>query len=69
MALGTTDQGRPDGWLGCHHLGRQKEEEEPWPREATVCRSDRRSCDLGPERALQAPPATGRQQRHMPYAP
>jgi hypothetical protein len=57
MALGTTDWGCPDGWLGCRRLGRQKEEEEPWLREATVCRSGRRSCDWGPKRAQQAPMA------------
>jgi hypothetical protein len=28
MALSTIDQGCPDGWLGCHRSGRQKEEEE-----------------------------------------
>ena len=55
MALGTIDRGRPDGWLGCRRSGRQKEEEEPRPREATVCCSDRRSCDWGPEQAQQAP--------------
>jgi hypothetical protein len=69
MALGTTDRGCPDGWLGCRHLGRQKEEEESRPREAAVCRSDHRSCDWGSERAQQAPTATEGQQRLMPYAP
>jgi hypothetical protein len=59
MALGTTDQSCPDGWLGCRHLGRQKEEEEeePQPREAAVCCSGRRSRDWGTERAQQAPTA------------
>jgi hypothetical protein len=34
MALGAIDRGCPDGWLGCRHPGRQKEEEEePRPRE------------------------------------
>jgi hypothetical protein len=37
MALGTTDQGCPDGWLGCRLSGRQKlKEEEPRLREAAV---------------------------------
>jgi hypothetical protein len=50
MALDSTDWGCPDGWLGCHRLGRQKEEEEePRLRETDVYRSDRRSCDWGPE--------------------
>jgi hypothetical protein len=69
MALGTTDRGCPDGWLGCRRSGRQKEEEESRPREAAVCRSNRRNCNWGPERAQQAPSAIGRQQRHMSYAP
>jgi hypothetical protein len=69
MALGTTDRGYLDGWLGCRHLGRQqKEEEEPWPREAAVCFSGCCSYDWGLERARQAPTATGRQQWVMPYA-
>jgi hypothetical protein len=70
MELGTIDRGHPDEWLVCCHSGRQKEEEEESrPREAAVCYTDRRSCDWEPERAQQAPPATGRQQRHMPSAP
>jgi hypothetical protein len=60
MALGTTDQGRPNGWLGCHHSGRQKEEEEElWPREAVVCRSDRRSCDWGQSERNKRPRPQG----------
>ena len=47
MALGTTDRGCPDGWLGCRRSGRQKEEKEPRPREVVVCCSGRRSCDWG----------------------
>jgi hypothetical protein len=70
MALGTTDRSFLDGWLGYRHSGWQKEkEEEPRPREATVCCSGRRNCDWGPERAQQAPMATERQQRLMPCAP
>jgi hypothetical protein len=70
MALGTTDQGHPDGWLGCRLPRRQKEEkEEPWPREAADCRSDRRSGGWGPKRAQQAPSAVGWKQRHMSCAP
>jgi hypothetical protein len=48
MALGTTDRGYPDGWLGCRRSRRQKEEEEePQPREVVVCCSDHRSRDWG----------------------
>jgi hypothetical protein len=57
MALDTIDRGCLDWWLGCRRSGRQKEEKEPRPREAIVCRSGRRSCDWGPERAQQAPMA------------
>jgi hypothetical protein len=56
MALGTTDQGYLDGWLGCRRSRWQKEEEEePRPREDVVYYFDRRSRDWGPERAQQAP--------------
>jgi hypothetical protein len=47
MALGTTDRGCPDRCLGCRRSRRQEEEEESRPREAAVCRSDRRSYDWG----------------------
>jgi hypothetical protein len=69
MALGTTDRGCLDGWLGCCRSGRQKEEEEPRPREAVVCCFGRHSRDWGPEQAQQAPTAAGGQQRLMPCAP
>jgi hypothetical protein len=68
MALGTTDHGRPNGWLGCRHLGRQ-EEEEPRPREATDCCSSRRGCGWEPERAQQAPTATGGNSGSCPVHP
>jgi hypothetical protein len=54
MALGTTDRGSLDRWLGCRRSGRQKEEEE----EPRLCCSGRRSCDWGPKRVQQAPTAT-----------
>jgi hypothetical protein len=46
MALGTTDRGCPDRWLGCRLSRRKKEKEkEPRLREAAVCCSGRHSCD------------------------
>jgi hypothetical protein len=68
MALGTLDRGCPDGWPGCRHPGRQKEE-EPQPRESADCCSSRRGCDWGPERAHQAPTDTGGNSGSCPVHP
>jgi hypothetical protein len=69
MALDTTDRSYPDGWLGCRHPRWQQQQEEPRPREVAVCCFGRCSYDWGPERAWQAPMATGRQQWVMPVQP
>jgi hypothetical protein len=69
MALGTTDRGHPDGWLGCHRPGQQEEEEEPRSREAAGCCSNCRGCGWGLERAQQAPRATGGNSGSCPVHP
>ena len=69
MALGTTDRGRPDRWPRCRHLGQQKEEEEPRPREAADYCSGRCNCDRGPEQAQQAPTTTGCNSGSCPVHP
>jgi hypothetical protein len=69
MTLGTADQGCPDGWLRCRRLGRQKEEEEPRPREAAGYCSGRRNRDWDRNKRNKRPRPQGGNSGSCPVHP